>query len=123
MSRRRRWPPPYGAGMSTIPAPDQGAPPLVLHQVRAFAAVLHREAAALRDEVTRLNAYALSLEWESSSARACLDELGDLARRMTTFAEGHDELAALVIAHATQAEAAAAALVRSATTAGAGSFV
>lgn len=103
--------------MPTTPAPHTAsagtAPPLVLHQVRAFAAVLHGEAAALRDELARLNAHALTLEWESSSASACLDELGDVVRRASAFADAHDEVAGLVIAHADQAEAAAAALARS----------
>lgn len=99
-------------GFVPTPATDgAGAPPLVLYQVRDLASVLHREADALRDAVSRLNAFALTVRWQSNSARACLDELADMARQMTAYAGAHDELALSILAHADQAEAAAAAAV------------
>lgn len=102
------------AWASSTDAPDTAPTPVVLYQVRDLAAVLHREADALRETVTRLNAYALSVRWQSSSARACLDELADFAGRATRFAGGYDEAASLVLAHAEQAEAAATFVVESA---------
>lgn len=100
------------AWASSTDAPDTGPTPVVLYQVRDLAAVLHREADALRGAVARLNAHALTVHWQSSSARACLDELADLGGRMTRFAGGYDEAARLVLAHAEQVEANVAALAR-----------
>lgn len=87
------------------------AAPLVLHQIRDLAAGLRREADTLRAAVTRLNGFAVTVEWQSSSSRACLDELGVFSRRLTTYAEGYDVAALMVVAHADQAEAAAAQLL------------
>ncbi len=100
------------AARTPTDAPEAVATPVVLYQVRDLAAVLHREADAVRAAVTRLNAYALTMHWQSSSARACLDELAEFAGRATRFAVGYDDAASLVLAHAEQAEANAAAAVR-----------
>lgn len=95
-------------------APDT-ASLVVLHHVRDLAAALHREADALRAAVVRLNGHALTVRWQSSSARACLDELAELSSRMTRFAGGYDEASRAVLAHADQAEANVATAIRTVT--------
>lgn len=96
-----------GAAETTI----ADAAPIVLHQIRDLAAELRREADTLRAAVTRLNGFAVTVEWQSSSSRACLDELGEFSRRLIAYAEGYDVAALMVVAHADQAEAAAAQLL------------
>ncbi len=87
--------------------PESPARLLVLTQVRDLAAVLRREADALREAAARTTSFALTMNWRGTSAQACQDELQELTRRLVAFAQGYDEASLIVLAHAEQAESAA----------------
>ena len=71
--------------------------------------------AVLAQADSAVNGHALTVRWQSSSARACLDELAELSSRMTRFAGGYDEASRAVLAHADQAEANVATAIRTVT--------
>lgn len=83
----------------------------MLYQVRDLAAVLTQQADALRATVIRLHHTALNLQWQSSSARACLDEIASLSSQLTQRSQSYDSAALCVLAHAQAAESVGASVL------------